>query len=231
MGVDRDLHTVWLDQPGFFAMPRHDRAGLVRSQVEHGRGNVPTVRGFADLAGARVRRQGDGHRFVWWPDLVEGDACQIATRHVAAQEYGTSRHMEVPEEVWAGCAAALPFAGQMAGSFAAEASGPNCFGTVMAAAGVPGADREWMQRDPWEAWLTDRCSAGGDDERPGTILLWRSPDGLAQHAALTLRGGWALHKASQSWESPRTVREVTELIREARTPGRRISRLHLRAAA
>jgi hypothetical protein len=46
-----------------------------------------------------------------------------------------SRHAELPDAVWA---ATLPAARALAGTYP-HGSGPNCFGTVMAATGMAGA--------------------------------------------------------------------------------------------
>lgn len=121
----------------------------------------------------------------------------------------------------------LPGARALAGRFPAG-SGPNCFGTVMAAAGVAGAESVWMQREPFETWLAGTTRAGGRDGDVGTVLVWRSPDGLVQHAAVTLGDGWALHKASQGWMSPTTVLTVADAVRSARSAGRRLHRHTLR---
>jgi len=59
------------------------------------------------------------------------------------------------------------------------------------------------------------------------VLIWRSPGGLAQHAAVPIGGGYALHKPSQGWMSPRKVLTVQEVIASARQPGRRITRYTL----
>lgn len=48
-----------------------------------------------------------------------------------------------------------------------------------------------MGREPFEAFLQERTRPGGDDYQPGTLLLWRSANGQAQHAAVTLGDGWA----------------------------------------
>lgn len=57
--------VVWFDEASFMALPRRDRARLVRSQVDRGRGAVPSVRRWrSDFDHARLRDQADGHRFV-----------------------------------------------------------------------------------------------------------------------------------------------------------------------
>ena len=89
----------------------------------------------------------------------------------------------------------------------------------MAAAGVPGADLVWMLREPFEQWLSETTRPGGCDDDPGTVLVWRSPDGLVQHAAVTIGDGWALHKPSQGWMSPRKVLTVQDVLRSARAAG------------
>src|SRR5687767_694711 len=42
--VDRSLKTLWLDEETFLGMSRSQRATLVRAQVDHRRGAVPSVR-------------------------------------------------------------------------------------------------------------------------------------------------------------------------------------------
>lgn len=138
-----------------------------------------------------------------------------------------SRHDEVPAEIWRDLAARLPEAERLAGTFP-DVSGPNCFGTVMAAAGVAGADKVWMQREPFEDWLAEHTTPGGSDDDAGTVLVWRGADGLVQHAAVTLGGGWALHKPSQGWMSPTKVLRVADAKSSARTPGRYLHRSRLR---
>lgn len=94
----------------------------------------------------------------------------------------------------------------------------------MGAAGVLGAEREWMQREPFEAFLAGHTRRGGRDDHPGTVLVWRDHSGRVQHAAVTLGGGWALHKPSQSWMTARVVLPVRGLIRYSRTRGWRLHR-------
>lgn len=216
-----------LDVEEFHALPRDMRARLVRSQHRLGRWQVPSVRAWASLRPRGVAEQADGHRFVWWASLLEGHEVEAL---VPFLEEGVrpSRHRDVPEQVWADCAALLPAARSMGGTFPVS-SGPNCFGTVMAAAGVDGAATTWMQREPFEEWLADVTVPGGRDDEPGTVLVWRSPEGLVQHAAVTLGGGWALHKPSQGWVSPVQVLTADEVKRASRQPGRRLHRYALRS--
>lgn len=228
--LDRSLKTLWLDEESFFALPRAERARLVRSQVAHGRGAVPTVRQWADLIDpVTLRSQADGHRFVWWPRLITRCPEAILLRTVATGEL-PSRHREVPSHTWDRCAVLLPGARSLAGSFA-ESSGPNCFGTVMATAGVDGAARQRVVQKPFLAWLHSVCRPGGSDDDPGTVLMWRNRDGLPVHAAVTIGDGWALEKPSQSWSAPRVVLGVDELIRVNRLPGNRLERHRISAAA
>lgn len=224
-GPPDGLRHVWLDEEAFLALPRLLRVRLVRAQLAHGRELVPTVRAWEPLV-PRVREQADGHRFVWWPSLLDGVEEPVLTAYVE-EGRRASRHAEVPGEVWTR-ATVLPGARRIAGTFPA-ASGPNCFGAVMAAAGVPGADEVWMLREPFEEWLAASTRPGGRDDDPGTVLVWRSPDGLVQHAAVALGGGWALHKPSQGWMSPTKVLTVIECIASSRAPGRRLERRALTA--
>ncbi|MBX3088178.1 MAG: hypothetical protein KF742_06785 [Cryobacterium sp.] len=73
-----------------------------------------------------------------------------------------SRHTEVAQATWRHATGLLPGATKIAGTFP-DRSGPNCFGTVMAAAEVLGAAEEWMQIEPFENWLSNNCVPGGND--------------------------------------------------------------------
>ena len=137
-----------------------------------------------------------------------------------------SRHADVPQSVWKRATERLPGARELAGTFP-DRSGPNCFGTVMAAAGVEGAEREWMLREPFEAWLASQTRLGGIDDEPATVLVWRNTDGYVDHAAVTLEGGYALHKPSQGWMSPTKVLSVIEVKRSGAAPGLRLQRYQI----
>lgn len=219
-------HLAWLTEEELLALPRARRAQLVRSQVQHGRGVVPTMRRWGSVVGEAARAQADGHRFVWWPSLLGEHAGAVLTEFVANGRR-PSRHREVAAATWRSLAGVLPQAQRLAGTFPA-ASGPNCFGAVMAAAGVPGAEAVWMQRSPFEAWLSEHTRAGGRDGDPDTLLVWRSARGEVEHAAVTLGDGWALHQPSQGWMSPTTVLTVPEVVAGSRYRGLRLSRRRLR---
>lgn len=173
--------------------------------------------------------QGDGHRFVWWPSLVRSKPRELLSRVVAASPDGgevealPSRYREVERATWDRCAAALPEARRLAGSFPSS-SGPNCFGTVMGAAGVVGAEHERMVQEPFSAWLDAAGRRGGDDEAAGTVLLWRDNQGEPVHAAVTIGDGWALEKGSEEWWTPCAVRAVRDVIRTRRTRGQHLER-------
>lgn len=158
-----------------------------------------------------------------WPG--ERDLRSAAIRFV---ERGRrpSRHHEVDESAWSAVAGLLPAARRLAGTFP-SASGPNCFGTIMGAAGVEGAEFEWMQQEPFEVWLASHADSGGADGGAGIVLVWRDADGTAQHAAITLGDGWAMHKPSQGWMSPTKVLTTRDVKRSARAPGLRLHRYAL----
>ena len=226
--VSKDLRVVWLSEPEFSDLARPTRTRLVREQLEHGRGAVPSVRAWVDLLdAATLRAQADGHRFVWWPSLI-GDAiaADVLTR-VVEHDRLPSRHGEVPDAVWRRAAVRVPGARRLAGTFA-TGSGPNCFGTAMAACGVSGVEDEWLLPPAFEPWLAEATRPGGDDNEPGTVLVWRDRDGGAQHAAVTLGDGWAIEKPSQEWSSPRAAVTVRDVIRTSRTKGLRLSRYAIR---
>ncbi len=219
--VDGRLRCSWLSESAFSAYSKKVRAGLVRAQVVHERGAVPTVRAWRGVLGDEIRDQADGHRFVWWKSLLRHPVDVLP--RLVSEDIGVSRHREVPANVWRGVEGLLPRARELAGTFP-DGSGPNCFGTVMAAAGVEGAESEWMQREPFDRWLDESTTRGGRDGVPGTLLVWRGADRAVQHAAVTLGSGWALHKPSQSWMTPRKVRTVAEVLRATRTAGWHLQR-------
>jgi cell wall-associated NlpC family hydrolase len=80
-----------------------------------------------------------------------------------------------------------------------------------------------MVCEPFEEWLAAHTAAGGRDDEPGTVLLWRGGDRV-QHAAITIGDGWVLHKPGQSWKLPRKIRTVAEVRRSTRTAGWRLTR-------
>ncbi|SDR76096.1 hypothetical protein [Actinopolymorpha singaporensis] len=227
--LDAGLDRVWLDEEAFHALPRPVRAELVRAQVRHGRGGVATVGEWANLLDARaLREQADGQHFVWWPTLVEPHVDAVLPRFVGKDQLPCKRR-SVPEEIWRTAAAVLPDARALSGTFAGGSRGSaldtgatNCFATVIAATGVRNAAEE-----PFEAWLAARCTAGGSDDLPGTVLVWRNAGGTSTHAAVTLGGGWALHKPGQEWHSPRQVLTVADIVRLA-PPGLTLHRHSLR---
>jgi hypothetical protein len=216
------LRYVWLSEAQFMALAKPIRSELVRAQLTFDRELVPSVRSWAPVVGDAAREQADGHRFVWWRSLLDGFEEEVLKDYVE-EGRRASRHKEVPEHVWNSVARTLPAAHRLAGTFA-TASGPNCFGTVMASAGVVGADTAWMQREPFERWLAEKTRPGGDDTEPGTVLIWRSRDERVQHTAVTLGEGWALHKPSQGWMSPNKILTTDECKASSRTPGRRLQR-------
>lgn len=215
--VPREVDRVaWLSVAEFGGSSAAQRQALLQIQVRHGRGNLPRRRDYADLLPHLTQT-----RFLWMPELLTP---AVLTRIVSAQAQACQRE-QVPQGVWDAAIPVLPRVCGLAGTFSA---GPgNCFGAVMGAAGVNGAENEWMQREPFEVFLGERTLSGGADDQPGTLLLWRSADGLAQHCAVTLGSGWAFHKPSQSWMTPRVVLPVQALEREWRLHGQRLSRLTL----
>jgi len=228
--VDRSLVVVWLDEVAFFDMPRSQRAALVRSQVNLGRGAAPTVRRWLDLVDpAAVTSQADGHRFVWWPSLIRSDPERILARVVETDNHpmharlSPSQHRDVTATTWNDCATVLPGAQTLAGTFP-RGSGPNCFGTVMAAAGVAGAADQRMLQAPFLDWLSACCRPGGTDVEPGTVLVWSDQELKPVHAAVTIGDGWVLEKPSQCWWTPRSVVNVGQAIRASRSRGVRLRR-------
>ncbi|CAN5691291.1 hypothetical protein BH24ACT5_BH24ACT5_28800 [soil metagenome] len=215
--------VVWHDERSFMAMPRSHRARLVRSQVERGRGAVPTVRRWmGTLDRSSLIEQADGHRFVWWPSLVDQHPEEVLADHVRDGQ-PSSRHTEVSADVWRRCRSLLPQVENLAGTFS-ESNRANCFGTTLAAAGHCDAG-EQVLRDRFEGFLASSCTPdSGDDRSPGTVLVWRDSDGRVCHSAVTIGRGWAFEKPSQTWWTPRVVLDTRHLIRVNSTSGLRLER-------
>jgi hypothetical protein len=222
-GDETHARLIGLERHQFDALSTDVRARLVRHQFREGRQLVPSLRSVTSDWRKRLRTDGDGHRFVWWPDTLHRCGDGPLLKHVAEDSALPSRHQEVSAPTWKRANATLPGARNLAGTFAAK-SGPNCFGTVMAAAGVPGAADVWMLREPFEEWLTSATQPGGDDREPGTVMVWRDQLGAVQHAAVTLGDGWALHKPSQGWMTPRVVLSVAQVKHAVLQVGHRLSR-------
>jgi hypothetical protein len=213
---------IWLTENEFNALDKGLRKRLIRGQVKVHQ-SIGLVNKAAPEVRDRARKQGDGHRFVWWPSLVQDAGLDPVITMVEAT-VRPSRHLEVPAQVWDRATDVLPKARELAGTFA-ERSGPegfaaNCFGTVRAAYGVAGAAYEM----PFEDWLRLNARRGGRDEDPGTILVWHNEENVPVHAAVTLGEGWALNKPSQAWKSPRFVWTVREVIYHSRYKGWHLQR-------
>lgn len=211
---------VWLEEPEFVQLSRAVRRALLFRRKATGRlGRLTTSpRHLIDS------RQTDS-RIVWWPSLLHRVGDEPLLTYVE-ESVRPSRHREVDPTVWSAARHPLPGAADLTGTFA-PASGPNCFGTVMAAAGVPGAESEWMVQGPFENWLAEHTvpiQGTATDHAPGVVLVWRAADGLAAHAAVTVGNGFALSKPSQAWCSPRLVWTVRETVRGTRYPGLTLSR-------
>jgi len=211
---------VWLDESEFSGLPLAVRRVLLRDREATGR--------LASLPEPTRRLVGDARtdtRVVWWPRLLQLVGDQPVIEYVE-EGVRPSRHRELSAETWRRTEPVLPGAADLAGTFP-PGSGPNCFGTVMAAAGIPGAESEWMFQEPFEEWLAEQAEpirGTGRGHRPGVVLVWRDTDGLAVHAAVTIGDGYALSKPSQSWCSPRVVWTVRETIMAARHAGATVSR-------
>ncbi len=230
-GAETMGRTVMLGRQALNALSADVRSELLGIQVALGRRLVPTLRSLDASHREVVRGDGNGRRFVWWPETLRAVGDQVLASFVA-DDLLTSRHDQVAPGTWERASETLPRAQVLAGTFA-NRSGPNCFGTVMAAAGVPDAEDRWMLREPFEEWLSTATVPGGVDAEPGTVLVWRDAEGQVVHAAVTIGDGWALHKPSQGWMTPRKVLTVAEVKVRARRRGARLSRhtIGVRAAS
>ena len=221
-GVDRSSAVLWISEQQFDQLPKRTRAALVREQVARRRGAVPTVRAWQDLLdGSQLRRSADGHRFVWWPSLVATQPARILSRVVSDRRL-PSRHLEVAEETWGVAERILPEVRRLAGTFP-SGSNTNCFGSVMESAGA-GSAAAYRDVEPFERWLVTACTADGDANEAGVVLVWRGRSGDPVHAAVTIGDGWGLEKASKDWHSPFAVAAVQDIMRMSRHPGERLER-------
>lgn len=181
-------------------------------------GLPPALRG---RLAAGLRRRTAPKPALAWPD----DPMLVA-KMLRWIEAGTrpSLHALAQGELRAASAGPLPGAMELAGTFP-HRSGANCFGTVMAAAGEPVA-AEWVQLEQFETWLAgsgEPVKGSRWDRESGVVLTWHE-QGVLAHAAVTIGGGWALQKPSQSWSSPVIVQPVVEIIRAWNYPGTVLAR-------
>lgn len=212
---------VWLEQAEFDRLPLAVRRALLFRRDAAGR--------LSRLGDPARRRVVDADRtdtrIVWWPSVLHrvGDGPLI---DYVSEGVAPSRHREITSAVWQTASRKLPAAAELAGRFP-NGSGPNCFGNVLAAAGVAGAERERVVREPFDAWLHAHTTPLRDrhhDHLPGVVLVWRNADGQPDHAAVTIGEGYALNKPSQAWCSPRVVWTVPETIAAGRYRGLRLRR-------
>ncbi|MDO4607348.1 MAG: hypothetical protein Q4B12_08525 [Bowdeniella nasicola] len=136
----------------------------------------------------------------------------------------SSLHEIAAQSLEAASSEKLPAAKSLAGTFA-ERSGPNCFHTVMCAAGENPPD-PWVTQDVFTEFLERRAEPLKDnraDATAGVIFTWTLHGELA-HAAVTLGDGWSLVKPSQSWSSPRLVWTVPEVVASWRIKGATMQR-------
>jgi hypothetical protein len=149
------------------------------------------------------------------PTVWPSEATDAVVRAFVESENERSEHRAVT--AWR-----LPRAKQLAGTFP-PGSGPNCFGGVMGAAGVVGAEQEQMLQEPFEDWLHTNARRGGDD-----VMVWRdSETRLPFHAAITLGDGWVFEKPSQCWWTHWQVVTADTVKRTTRMRGLRLERWRL----
>jgi hypothetical protein len=218
---------TWLDESEFVELSLKVRRTLLFRRVATGRlDQVP------DHARSLANAQRTDSRVVWWPSLLRrvGDGPLLT---YVENGLPPSRHREVTSAIWAGAGRVLPCAADLAGRLP-SGSGLNCFGNVMAAAGVQGAESEQTLREPFEDWLAEHTTpvqGTRRDDQAGVVLVWRNREGLAEHAAVTIGDGYVLNKPSQAWFSPRVVWTVQETIAASRYRGVTLSRHFMAAQA
>jgi hypothetical protein len=162
-----------------------------------------------------------------WPSELARSGDELMFRWIASGTVRPSRHQDVPSSVWERAQPVLPEAERLAGTFPGG-SGPNCFGTVLAATGLDVSD-VLVGPDKFQAWLdehAERITGTSCDDEPGVAFAWTEHGKLA-HATVSIGGGWMFGKGSQSWSSPRFVRTVRNVVDSWRYPATRLSRYRI----
>ncbi|RCK70429.1 hypothetical protein DT076_07235 [Desertihabitans brevis] len=163
-----------------------------------------------------------------WPSELAAAGDEVMLRWVASGAVRPSRHDALPTDVWERAEPLLPRARALAGTFA-QGSGPNCFGTVMAASGLDTADVQ-VGPQQFQAWV-DECaepvSGTARDNEPGIVFVW-TEHGQVAHATVSVGAGWMLTKPSQSWSSPRLIMTVRDAVSSWRFRGTQLHRYRLR---
>ncbi|GAB3761649.1 hypothetical protein [Microlunatus parietis] len=201
---------TWFDESEFAALPARSRRALLAARRRTMRPKTAPVLWPSELA-----RAGDEPMFSWIESGIK-----------------PSRHGEVPRDVWRTARRLLPEAERLAGTFEPAGSGPNCFGNVLAAAGVPDSETVSVGPGQFQTWLdeaTEPVRGTGHDQEPGTVLVW-TERGKLGHAVVTLGDGWVHNKPSQSWSSPRLVWTVTAAVHSWRFPGTKLHRYKIKSA-
>ena len=204
--------ALLLDEHGFLALPPHTRTELLEAQLGFRRGGVECDPLTQELS-------------VWWPGpwkALTPDARWTHLKTFLEQGRLPCRRRELTPAHRQQLRGRFPELLPLMGTFAAD-SGPNCFGSVMAACGVPGVSGLWMHSPPFMRWL-ERAAVPSDDLGAcGTVLIWRDASGQVQHAALALGHGWLFHKEAQAWFSPRQVVRQQEALERWRHEGWTVS--------
>lgn len=198
---------TWLDEPGFLALTPGSRRSLLAARRKSTRPKkVISV----------------------WPSELDAVGDQLMF-HWISSGVRPSQHGSVSARVWDRADRLVPGARRLAGTFATSGSGPNCFGTVMAAAGEP-VENQQIPPLAFRTWLhshTEPIEGTQHDADPGVVFVWTEHGELA-HATVTIGAGWMLTKPSQSWSSPRMIWNVRDAVNSWRYPDTRLSRHRLR---
>lgn len=222
--VYSDDDWTWLEEAEFAGLSLATRRALLYGRAATGR-----LRDVPDRAHGIAEAHRTDSRIIWWPSLLRCIGDRPLLKYVE-NALPSSRHRDVTSAIWAHAGRLLPGAADLAGTFPTS-SGPNCFGNVLAAAGVAEASA-WVQREPFEEWLaadTKPVYGTKRDNLPGVVLVWRNHDGLAEHSAVTIGGRYVFNKPSQGWFSPHLVWTVQETVAASRYQGATLSRYSMTA--
>ena len=216
--------ALLLDEPGFRALSGQVRTALLHEQLAHGRGGVEKSEVWASrlpMEAGHLRAASTDGLFLWWPALwrtLSADSRREILLYLLSEDRLPHRGNDLTSEHWNSVDRLFPNVRRLAGTFARQ-SGPNCFGTVMAACGVPLAEEVWMHREPFLRWLDAFTGPSEEQDSLGTLLVWRDNHGQLQHAALSLGSCWVLQKDAQSWMAPRQIVTLPDVLSRWNEPG------------
>lgn len=228
----KGLEVAFLTPAEFWELPEAGRQELMALQAERGRGQIYTDSWLRKLeislpsAGRDRFAQPDGSRFAlrhdaWWA-LTPAERRRWLHQFVS-QDRISCLSGDLDEDGWARLTEQHgPQIRLLAGTFAPH-SGPNCLGTVLAAAtrsphlalSIAG---HWLHPEVFLRGLAERgyqatdLPAEADAMPAGAVINFVDESGRVQHAAYYLGDGLVLNKDAQSWFTPRQILRLPDFL-------------------